>query len=353
MKQKKTKKEESVFFVKPKNNPIISPNPKNDWESWQTFNPGVILLNGEIHFLYRAIGEDGISRFGYAVSDDGFNIDERLSYPVYEHKITKVNGNYFYYSFASGGSLGGSEDPRIVRVDSEDTLYMTYTACDGGLRIALTSIKVNDFLNENWKWNKPKLISPPGKVNKNWVIFPNKINGKYAILHSINPNILIDYRDNLDFKEGEYIESYYNGENKSKSSWDGWVRGAGAPPIRTKKGWIVFYHAIDKNDPGKYKVGAVLLDLNNPTKIISRASKPILEPDRTYENDGFKSGIVYVSGAVVKDGNILLYYGASDSYVSVAWTNLNKFLDKLINNERPKLKTKKIKKNKKRKLIKK
>ena len=342
-----------IYFVKPKDNPIISPNPRNDWESWQTFNPGVILLNDRVHFLYRAIGEDGISRFGYAVSNDGFNIDERLPYPVYEHKITKVNGNYFYYSFASGGSLGGSEDPRIVRVDGEDTLYMTYTACDGGLRVALTSIKVNDFLNRNWKWEKPKLISPPGKVNKNWVVFPDKINGKYAILHSISPNILVDYRDSLDFKEGEYIESYYNGQNKDKSSWDGWVRGAGAPPIKTEKGWIIFYHAIDKNDPGKYKVGAMLLDLNDPTKVISRASEPILEPNEAYENDGFKSGVVYVSGAVIKDGNILLYYGASDSYVSVAWANLDKFLNKLAKSEKPKLKVKKIKRKKKRRTIKK
>lgn len=344
--QKKKAEKKTIgisYFVKSKENPIIFPNPENNWENWQTFNPGVILLDNKIHFLYRAIGEDGISRLGYAVSNDGFSISRRLSYPVYEHKASEAN-DYFYYSFSSGGSIGGSEDPRIVRVDNEDTLYMTYTACDRGLRVALTSIKVSDFLRENWKWKKPVLISPLGEVNKNWVIFPSKIKNKYAILHSISPKISIAYRSNLNFRQGEYIESYYNGENKSKSYWDGWVRGAGAPPIKTEKGWLVFYHAIDRNDSGKYKVGAMLLDLENPTKVLSRASEPILEPDKLYENNGFKSGIVYVSGAVVKDENILLYYGASDSYVSVAWANLKEFLRKLIKKEKPKLKAKQIKK---------
>ena len=345
-KQKENKANIS-YFKKPEGNPIISPNPRNEWESWQTFNPGVILLEDKIHFLYRAIGEDGISRLGYAVSSDGFNIDKRLSYPVYEHRLSQVDVKYFYYSFGSGGSFGGSEDPRIVRVDNEDTLYMTYTACDGGLRIGLTSIKVSDFLNEKWNWKKPVLISEPGKVNKNWVIFPSKINGKYAILHSISPEISIAYRDNLEFKPGEYIKSYYNGNNGEKSSWDDWVRGAGAPPIKTKYGWLVFYHAIDKKDPGKYKVGAMILDLNNPTKVLFKAKEPILEPDKLYENNGFKGGVVYVSGAVVKNGDIFLYYGAADSYVSVATANLEEFLNKLVKKESPRLKVKKIKKNKK------
>ncbi len=336
-KNKQKKKAIAVYFVKPRENPIISPNPQNYWEKWQTFNPGVILLNNKIHFLYRAIGEDGISRLGYAVSDDGFVISRRLSYPVYEHKTSRANG-CFYYSFASGGSLGGCEDPRIVRVDNEDTLYMTYTACDEGLRVGLTSIKTADFLKENWNWKKPVLISPPGEVNKNWVIFPSKIKGKYAILHSISPKISIAYRDNLNFRQGEYIKSYYNGENENRNHWDGWVKGAGAPPIKTEKGWLLFYHAIDKNEPGKYKVGAMLLDLENPAKILYRASDPILEPDKLYENNGFKSGIVYVSGAVVKDDNLLLYYGASDSYVSVAWANLKEFLEILIKKKKPKLK---------------
>jgi len=320
-------------------NPIILPSPENNWEAWQVFNPGVILLTDKIHFIYRAIGEDGISRFGYASSNDGCTINERLSYPVYAHQITTSLLNY--YSFVSGGSFGGAEDPRLTRVDEEDRIYMTYTACDEGLQMALSSIKISDFFAQRWRWKQPVLISRPGETHKNWVIFPEKINGKYAILHSISPEISIAYRDNLEFERGEYIKSYYNGKNKDQNGWEKWIRGAGAPPLKTDRGWLLFYHAMD-GSLDKYKVGAMLLDLNDPTKVIYRSSKPILEPEKDYENNGFKAGVVYISGAVIKDGEVLVYYGASDSYVSMARANLEEFLDKLTKQVEPKLKKIKI-----------
>lgn len=336
----KRKKETTPVLHKSPENPIISPMPENVWEAWQTFNPGVILLDNKIHFLYRAIGPDGMSRLGYAVSNDGFTIDERLSYPVYEHKTGKRTFNI--YSFLSGGSWGGSEDPRLVRVDEEDVLYMTYTACDNGLRVGLTSIKVDDFLNKKWQWRPPALISPPGEVHKNWLIFPEKINGRYAILHSIKPDIQIEYVDSLEFDNKTYIESFYGGRPQ-KGCWDKWLRGAGAPPIKTKDGWLLFYHAMD-NDWSKYKVGAMLLDLDDPTKILHRSKEPVLEPKESYENNGCKPGIVYVSGAVVKDGNLLVYYGCSDSYVGVAYAPLEEFLEALKKETKPKLKFKTLKK---------
>ncbi|MDO8469901.1 MAG: glycosidase [bacterium] len=323
-------------LVRPEQNPIISPRSENGWEAWQTFNPGVILLDGKIHFLYRAIGKDGVSRLGYAVSHDGFTIDERLAYPVYEHK---TGGRTFgIYSFFSGGSWGGSEDPRLVRVDGEDVLYMAYTACDNGLRVGLTSIKVDDFINKKWKWTPPVLISPPGEVHKNWLIFPEKINGKYAILHSIKPNIQIEYVDGLEFADNDYINSFHGGEPR-KGCWDKWLRGAGAPPLKTRDGWLLFYHAMD-NDWSKYKVGAMLLDLTDPTKILRRSKEPVLEPKESYENSGYKPGVVYVSGAVVKDGNLMVYYGGADNYVCVAYANLDEFLEALKKEVKPKLKLK-------------
>jgi predicted GH43/DUF377 family glycosyl hydrolase len=87
---------------------------------------------------------------------------------------------------------------------------MTYTACDDGLRMALTSIKIEDFLNKKWQWKAPALISPPGQIHKNWVIFPEKINGYYAVIHSLNPQLEISYHESLDVKPGEYFNSYDN-----------------------------------------------------------------------------------------------------------------------------------------------
>jgi len=336
-KRKKLAKRE--LLIKPKDNLIMMPIADHDWEAWQVFNPGVIVLEDRIHFIYRAIGVDGISRFGYASSSDGFLIDERLPYPVYEHP--SLNSGLNYYSFGSGGSFGGAEDARLTRVDNEDNIFMTYTACDEGLRVALTSIKVGDFLKKNWQWEKPVLISPPGEVHKNWVIFPEKINGQYAILHSLRPRVLIAYRDNLNFQKGEYINSFYDGYNE-ETGWEIRIRGAGAPPIKTKYGWLVFYHANDKSETNKYKVGAMLLDLMNPETILMRSSRPILEPDEPFQSNGFKPGIVYVSGAVVKNETLFIYYGVADNYICVAWANFDEFLNDLVQQAKPKLKQKVI-----------
>lgn len=335
----KTRLVSALTLGKHPTNPILMPRPENGWESWQTFNPGVILLNDTVHFLYRAIGNDGISRFGYASSKDGYHIHERLFSPAYEHRVHERVFNIFSYS--SGGSWGGAEDPRLVRVEEEDVLYMTYTACDGDLRVALTSIQIDDFLQKKWKWKPSILISPPGEVHKNWVLFPEKINGKYAILHSINPEVSVAYFDDLDFKDLSHIQSYH-GNKPRTNCWDKWVRGVGAPPIKTKYGWLVFYHAMD-NDWGKYKVGAMLLDVQNPTHVLARATEPVLEPSEQYENSGFKAGVVYVSGAVVKDGELLVYYGAADSYTCVAHTNFDEFVEALRKEKQPKLKGKRMK----------
>ncbi len=332
------------ILVKSDENPIIAPNLDNNWENWQTFNPGVILLNEKVYFLYRAIGEDGMSRFGYAVSDDGFHIDERLSEPAYEHQTADNPPVFNVFSFFSGGSFGGAEDPRLVQIDDEDRLYVTYTACDEGLRVALTSISVKNFINKKWKWAKPILISPPGEVHKNWLIFPEKINGKYALLHSIRPRIQVEYVDSLEFENDKYINSFYGGEPQ-KNCWDKWIRGAGAPPIKTPSGWLLFYHAMD-DDWSKYKVGAMLLDLEDPTKILYRAKEPILQPSEIYENNGYKGGVVYVSGAIVKDGNLLVYYGAADSFIGVAHARLDEFLKALIRGNKPKLFALRLKKRK-------
>lgn len=337
----RTRKVSALTLKKNAVNPILAPRRENDWEAWQTFNPGAVLLDDKVHFLYRAVGTDGISRLGYASSGDGFHIDERLSFPAYEHEVWEHSDAVYFYS--SGGSWGGVEDPRIVRVGKEEMLYMTYTAVNGDLRVGLASIVIDDFLNKRWnKWNPPVMISPPGEVHKNWVIFPEKIGGRYAILHSLNPEISVAYFDNFDFNRAPYVRSCYGGGPRTHG-WDKWVRGVGAVPIKTKYGWLIFYHAMD-NDWSKYKVGAMLLDLHDPTKILARAQEPVLTPSEYYEHHGFKPGVVYVSGAVVKEGELLVYYGGADSYVCVAHANFDEFIEALKNEKQPKLSEMPVKK---------
>jgi len=313
-------------------NPILAPIREHPWESWQTFNPAALSVDGKIYLLYRALGEDGVSRIGYAKTDDDFTIHERLPHPVYVH------GNqpkFHFASFFSGGGFGGVEDPRLVRIG--DTAYMTYLSFDGDPRMTLTSIKIEDFVNKTWRWKAPVPISPPGQLHKNWVIFPAKINGKYAILHSISPQVLVDYFDTLNFDGKTYIRSYYTPDD-GEDRWDNWVRGVGPPPLDTPLGWLVLYHAMDRRDPGKYKLGALILDKKNPLKVVYRSPEPILEPDLHYENNGVKGGVVYACGAVIHDGRLIVYYGGADTVVCAAYADLEPFLALIQKGGTPKLK---------------
>jgi predicted GH43/DUF377 family glycosyl hydrolase len=218
---------------------------------------------------------------------------------------------------------------------------MTFTAFNGwdSIRIALTSISLDNLGQKNWHWKKPVLISHPGQLAKNWMLFPEKIGGKYAILHGISPNVHIAYVDHLEDLDGQTfinsLPSHGGGgyhDEQLQNRWDNRMRGAGAPPIKTAMGWLLLYHATDKRDPGKYKLGAMLLDLEDPTKILYRSHTPILEPKEWYENDG-KPGVVYTCGAVIAGDNLVVYYGGGDKHIAVARAGAKEFLEALSKNQ--------------------
>lgn len=313
-------------------NPILRPTPENSWESKLAFNPAAVKAKDKIHLIYRAVGETDVSVFGYASTKDGINIDQRLKSPVYEpRKGFEINPEpsvTTYQSYSSGWGAGGCEDPKLTKIGNR--IYMTYTAWNGSdpPGVALTSIDVDDFINHRWDWKLPVLISPPNEIHKNWVIFPEKINGRYAILHSLSPRILIDYVDNLNFDGKTFLESHYEPSGR-KNYWDTWVRGTGPPPVKTDDGWLLFYHAMDNKDPGRYKLGGMVLDHLDPTQILYRTNSPLLEPNMNYENEGFKSGVVYACGAVVKKDRLFVYYGGADTVSCVAHTKLNKLLSQM------------------------
>lgn len=323
-------------------NPILRPAENSGWETKAVFNPAAVYEGGKVHLLYRAIGDDDISMLGYAVSDDGRNF-ERATEPAY---IVDVHGLGRKDKMASqpvsssgGGWSGGCEDPRLTFID--DNAYLFYVAFNGwdSIRVGMSSIAKDDFLNQRWNWRPQILLSPEGEIHKNWVLFPRKIRGKFAILHSLSPEVLIEYVDDLESIEAGSIKSVAGQRKWSPlKSWDRRIRGIGPPPIYTDKGWLVLYHANGADDPHLYKLGAMLLDLDDPTKVVARSNEPILVPDECYENEGIKPGIVYCCGAIVKDGRLTVYYGGADTVVCAASTNLEKFLAKLVNAGVPKLK---------------
>jgi len=307
-------------------NPVVTPLP-NDWESMAVFNPAAIEIDGRVHLFYRAQGFDSLSAIGYASSGDGVNFDERLDKPIYtiqlDQNVTEPS------PYMSGGGMGGVEDPRVTFID--DKLYMLYALYNGyeQARLAMTTLDLADFRARKWNWTPYQYLSPKptvwGTGNKSGAVFPEKINGKYVVLHRIWPNISIDYLDDLDFdSENKWLEAK-DIIPPRQGMWDSAKLGAGAPPIKTKDGWLLIYQAVGKYD-GKYKIGAMLLDLENPAKVLYRSNNPILEPEDWYETTGLKPGVAYPCGAVIKDNKLLVYYGAADNVVCVASADIEPFM---------------------------
>lgn len=323
-------------------NPIITPEGHLYWESKAAFNPSAIFHDGRVHVIYRAIGDSDISVLGYAASRDGATFDQASKALAYYHKGKFAQKkNLPKIDYCSGGGWGGGcEDPRLTKLG--DKVYMIYTAFDGwgSLRMALTRISLDDFINKRFNWREPVLISPPNEIHKNWVLFPEKIGGRYAILHAISPQIMIDYFDSLDELDGDnFIHSVHQG-SKLWGKRDRLTRGVGPAPIKTKYGWLVLYHKMEPHETHRYKLWAMLLDLKDPTKVLHNSAGPILEPDLWYENEGYKSGVIYSCGAVVKDGELFVYYGGADKVSCVATANLDKFLKELTHSKVKKLKIK-------------
>lgn len=311
----------SKKFVRFEGNPIIRPAMELKWQKNGTFNPAAIYLDGKVHIIYRAQSDNGTSVLGYASSKDGLHIDEHMHNPIY---IPKEN----FEKNEKGGA--GCEDPRITKID--DRLYMTYTAFDGANppRVALTSISIDDFLKKNWKWDKPKLISPPGVDDKDACIVKKTKGNGYIAFHRLGNVIWLDFLRDLEFPEYKFLSGGIIAQAR-KDKWDNIKIGIAAPPLETKNGWLLLYHGV--SGPSlMYKVGAMLLDYDDPRKILGRTDEPLLEPVEPYELHGQIPNVVFPCGAVVINDIIYLYYGGADSVTCVATLTVNDVLDILQKN---------------------
>lgn len=302
-----------------KENPILKPIPEHDWESKYVYNPGAIYEDEQVHIFYRAQGSDDTSVIGLATSRDGLHISERLEKPIYfprEDFETKAQPGY-----------SGCEDPRVTRLD--DRLYMCYTAFNAKdpTRIALSSISLKDFLHRNWDWDKPISISSPDRDDKNGCLLSQKIDSKYAFFHRIGGCIWVDYVKDLNFKENDWL----GGEillSPRSGRWDSYKVGIAGPPHRTEAGWLLIYHGLSEVD-NQYRLGALLLDLHNPKRIISVLDNPILEPDADYEHQGLRPGTVFSCGSVLIGKKLFVYYGAADQNIAVACGDISQLIQQL------------------------
>jgi len=309
-------KKNLVSFSRYQKNPILTADKHHPWEEKAVFNPAAIYLEGNVHLLYRAMSADNTSVFGYARSHDGKNIDFRAQEPVYFPRQS-------FEQKTIPGSNSGCEDPRLTKIG--DKIYMCYTAFDGKNhpRVAFTSIKVTDFLSINWRWEKPVLLSPPDFSDKDALLFPEKVGDNYMFIHRVGNNVNYAFVSSLDFEKETFLEEYHWIKPRP-GFWDSKKIGAAAPPIKTEKGWLLLYHGL--SDDEVYRVGALLLDKDDPTKVLGRTDHFIFEPEKDYEKYGQVKNVVFPCGVVLIEDEVYIYYGGADSVCALATVKLNDLL---------------------------
>jgi len=292
---------------------ILEPIAKHKWESRAVLNPGTIREDDIVHILYRAVEGENFSTIGYAKLDQYGKVLERRPEPVIKRETDQEKQ--------------GCEDARIVKF--EDTYYIFYTAYNGTtVRVAAAS--TTDFFT----YKKHGVIIPDVN-NKDAMIFPETINNKVILIHRVEPNIQFAYFDSIEQMlagDENYWKKYLNRIDeftvmRPEFDWEYSKIGAGAPPIKTARGWLLIYHGVDKNLV--YRAGAALLDLEDPTKVIGRLPYPILEPERKYELQGDVPNVVFPEGTALFDYELLVYYGGADKVIAMAKVNINELLEAL------------------------
>jgi predicted GH43/DUF377 family glycosyl hydrolase len=292
-------------------NPILSPIKEHWWESKYVLNAAALRIKDKVYLLYRAFGQDEVSRIGLAITD-GYNVLERLKHPIFVPETKE--------------EVKGCEDPRVVVIDDE--IIMLYTAYDGVVaQIAAASISVEDFLNRNFDRWKRKGLAFPGVWDKDAILFPEKIKGNYVIYHRIEPSIWVAYSEKLTFPWPHEGHKIIMGP-RSGMMWDSLKIGAGAQPLKTEFGWLLIYHGVDQEMV--YRLGVMLTDLDDPGRVLYRSPNPILSPESEYEvgkkGESWVPNVVFTCGAVPaedkevlsEDDEILVYYGAADTSICLA-----------------------------------
>ena len=322
---------------------------QNPFEKKSVLNPTCYQEGENVHMLYRAIDENLVSTIGYAKLESPTKIVERADHPI----IIREHGH----------ESRGVEDPRITKI--EDTFYVTFTVHDG--KNALVEYATSKDL-KNFK--KMGVISPQITYEKAaqyfsesqlkdryymfeayyensagrdillWekdaILFPKKIKGKFAMMHRILPDIQIVYFDNFEQLGQEIFWADYLREldkyviMENKYWFESRSIGGGAVPIETPDGWLIIYHAIEELNKNRvYRAAAALLDLGDPTNVLGRLDYPLFEPDQSWETNGFVDNVVFPSGTAIFGDDLYIYYGAADTAIGVARVNLKDLIKEL------------------------
>lgn len=322
-------------------NPVLTPHPASPWEAAVTTNPGAWYdaATGEVLLLYRAAGqdEDHVVHLGVARSRDGFHFKRADTIPA----ISPLAGT------PDGGCL---EDPRIIKVGDWYFLTVASRPFPPGryweaaaatkrphlglpadfpvaLRENLTSTHL--FLTRDFRsWIRAGRLTDPALDDRDVVIFPEKVGGKWITLHrplqwhgagfpNAHPAIWIAASGDLLAWKTLHLLA------QGAQPWEEKI-GANNPPLRTAAGWLQIYHGVGADK--QYRLGAMLLDLEDPTRVTHRTRTPIYEPQAPYEIRGIYNGVCFPCGHALINGRYFLYYGAADVSCAVATAQLDDLL---------------------------
>jgi len=293
-------------------NPILSV------ENWpyranSVFNAAATEFGGKTLLLVRVEDFRGISHFTAARSDDGVSNWQIDSEPTLRADPA-----------GHPEELWGIEDPRITWLEELKEWVIAYTAYSkGGPLVSLATTK--DFRT----FQRLGSVMPP--EDKDAAMFPKRFAGRWAMLHrpvaslpNLSANIWLSFSPDLKHW-GDHQEIIYAREG---SWWDANKIGLSAPPIETSEGWLILYHGVRSTASGSiYRLGLVLLDLEEPKRVVRRTDEWIFGPKATYEREGDVDDVVFPCGWTVKDDTVSMYYGAADSCIALATAKLSDLVD--------------------------
>ncbi|NOY09877.1 MAG: glycosidase [Spirochaetes bacterium] len=287
-----------IKLIRLSSEPVLMPKKEKSWEASAVFNCAAVYERGLVHLVYRATdtpsnSKDYISRLGYAVSADGVHFN-RLEEPILTND--------------AGQEARGAEDPRIVKI--EDVFHMLYTGYSGG-DYRICRAESQNLIH----WERKGIVLH--EQNKDASLFPEKINGKYVLVHRRAPDIWIAWSDDLvSWTNHTVLLNMLTG-----SAWENKKIGLAGPPVKTDIGWLLIYHGVSQQ--GVYSLGAALLGLSDPSMVIARQREPILAPELPWEVHGHVPNVVFSCGQAVIGDRILIYYGGADTVIGAAELNFN------------------------------
>lgn len=325
-------------------NPIMKRHPQNPilaakdvpYDAHLIFNVGVIKHQGRYVMVFR--NDYGFSKkdfddycegkrkdypkiktnIGLAFSKDGINWEVQKK-PCFELQSDEIIKAY---------------DPRLTVI--EGRVYMCF-AVDTRHGI-LGGIAVTD------DFDKFEVLSTTTPDNRNMVLFPERFGGKFVRLERPFPVYSRQGKDRFDIWISDSPDAKFWGNSKlllgvEHVPYCNDKIGPAAPPIKTKKGWLTTIHAVDRDDANRgkngyeakwtkrYTAGLILLDLNNPYKVIGMSKKPLLVPEAPYEVDGFRGNVIFPGGMILEDsGEVKIYYGGADTVTCLATAHVDDLL---------------------------